>query len=122
MLGPPLLIGEKVFYTKHGFIVSGTVKWLGRLQEAFGNQMVAGLVLVRIIEKKKLCGFFFADYYIIHSFIRYVRIIKKYSDNFASEYLLLGASSALTSTFFNHDAYVDILTAHIKKCDKNIVK
>ena len=51
MLGPPLLIGEKVFYTKHGFIVSGTVKWLGRLQEAFGNQMVAGLVLVRNIEK-----------------------------------------------------------------------
>ena len=47
MLGPPLLIGEKVFYTKHGFIVSGTVKWLGRLQEAFGNKMVAGLVLVR---------------------------------------------------------------------------
>ena len=51
MLGPPLLIGEKVFYTKHGFIVSGTVKWLGRLQEAFGNQMVAGLVLVRNIDK-----------------------------------------------------------------------
>ena len=50
MLGPPLLIGEKVFYTKHGFIVSGTVKWLGRLQEAFGNKMVAGLVLVRNIE------------------------------------------------------------------------
>ena len=50
MLGPPLLIGEKVFYTKHGFIVSGTVKWLGRLQEAFGNQMVAGLVLVRNID------------------------------------------------------------------------
>ena len=62
MLGPPLLIGEKVFYTKHGFIVSGTVKWLGRLQEAFGNQMVAGLVLVR---NGKYCVDFFADY-IIH--------------------------------------------------------
>ena len=46
MLGPPLLIGEKVFYTKHGFILSGTVKWLGRLQEAFGNQMIAGILLV----------------------------------------------------------------------------
>ena len=49
MLGPPLLIGEKVFYTKHGFIVSGTVKWLGRLQEVFGNQMVAGILLVSFI-------------------------------------------------------------------------
>ena len=47
MLGPPLLIGEKVFYTKHGFIASGIVKWLGRLQEVFGNQMVAGLLMVR---------------------------------------------------------------------------
>lgn len=47
MLGPPLLIGEKVFYTKHGFIASGTVKWLGRLQEVFGNQMVAGILMVR---------------------------------------------------------------------------
>ena len=47
MLGPPLLIGEKVFYTKHGFIASGTVKWLGRLQEVFGNQMVAGVLMVR---------------------------------------------------------------------------
>ena len=46
MLGPPLLIGEKVFYTKHGFILSGTVKWLGRLQETFGNQMIAGILLV----------------------------------------------------------------------------
>lgn len=47
MLGPPLLIGEKVFYTKHGIIASGVVKWLGRLQEVFGNQMVAGLLMVR---------------------------------------------------------------------------
>jgi hypothetical protein len=47
MLGPPLLIGEKVFYTKHGFIANGTVKWLGRLQEDFGNQMVAGILMVR---------------------------------------------------------------------------
>ena len=46
MLGPPLLIGEKVFYTKHGFVLSGTVKWLGRLQEAFGNQMATGIILV----------------------------------------------------------------------------
>ena len=70
MLGPPLLIGEKVFYTKHGFIVSGTVKWLGRLQEAFGNQMVAGLVLVRNIENIYilLCGFFYGNF-IIHSFM-----------------------------------------------------
>ena len=47
MLGPPLLIGEKVFYSKRGFIASGTVKWLGRLQEVFGNQMIAGLLMVR---------------------------------------------------------------------------
>ena len=52
MLGPPLLIGEKVFYTKHGFIASGTVKWLGRLQEVFGNQMVAGVLMVREINHK----------------------------------------------------------------------
>ena len=70
MLGPPLLIGEKVFYTKHGFIVSGTVKWLGRLQEAFGNQMVAGLVLVRNIENIYilLCDFIYGNF-IIHSFM-----------------------------------------------------
>ena len=48
MLGPPLLIGEKVFYTKHGFIASGTIKWLGRLQEVYGNQMVAGILMVRM--------------------------------------------------------------------------
>merc|ERR1712029_625942 len=45
MLGPPLLIGEKVFYTKHGLIASGTVKWLGRLQEVFGNQMACGILM-----------------------------------------------------------------------------
>ena len=47
MLGPPLLIGEKVFYTKHGLIASGIVKWLGRLQEVFGNQMACGILMVR---------------------------------------------------------------------------
>ena len=57
MLGPPLLIGEKVFYTKHGFIVSGTVKWLGRLQEVFGNQMVAGILLVSFTLNIKYCTF-----------------------------------------------------------------
>ena len=49
MLGPPMLIGERVFYTKHGFVASGTIKWLGRLQDYFGNQMVAGILMVRII-------------------------------------------------------------------------
>ena len=54
MLGPPLLIGEKVFYTKHGLIASGTVKWLGRLQEVFGNQMACGILMVRknFLDKK----------------------------------------------------------------------
>lgn len=51
MLGPPLLIGERVFYTYNGFVASGTIKWLGRLQEsAFGNQMVAGVLLVNIYQ------------------------------------------------------------------------
>ena len=49
MLGPPLLIGEKIFYSKDGNnVVPGTVKWLGKILECFGNQMVAGLALVRI--------------------------------------------------------------------------
>ena len=48
MLGPPLLIGEKVFYSKNGTtVVPGTVRWLGKLPDCFGNQMVAGLALVR---------------------------------------------------------------------------
>ena len=48
MLGPPLLIGEKIFYSKDGNnVVPGTVKWLGKILECFGNQMVAGLALVR---------------------------------------------------------------------------
>ena len=47
MLGPPLLIGEKVFYSKDGTtVIPGTVRWLGKLQDCFGNQMVAGLALV----------------------------------------------------------------------------
>ena len=50
MLGPPLLIGEKIFYSKDGNnVVPGTVKWLGKILECFGNQMVAGLALVRCI-------------------------------------------------------------------------
>ncbi len=47
MLGPPLLIGERVFYSKDGtLILPGTIRWLGKLQECFGNQMVAGVALV----------------------------------------------------------------------------
>ena len=47
MLGPPLLIGEKIFYSKDGNnVIPGTVKWLGKILECFGNQMVAGLALV----------------------------------------------------------------------------
>ena len=57
MLGPPLLIGEKVFYSKRGFIASGTVKWLGRLQEVFGNQMIAGLLMVRHLRNSILAVF-----------------------------------------------------------------
>ena len=57
MLGPPLLIGERVFYTKHGFVASGTIKWLGKLQEAFGNQMVAGVYLVRLESEQNILDF-----------------------------------------------------------------
>ena len=47
MLGPPLLIGEKIFYSKNGTtVIPGTVRWLGKLLDCFGNQMVAGLALV----------------------------------------------------------------------------
>ena len=47
MLGPPFLIGEKVFYSKNGTnFMPGTVRWLGKLQDCFGNQMVAGVALV----------------------------------------------------------------------------
>ena len=50
MLGPPLLIGEKVFYSKNGTtVIPGTVRWLGKLPDCFGNQMVAGLALVRFL-------------------------------------------------------------------------
>ena len=54
MLGPPLLIGEKVFYTKHGLIASGIVKWLGRLQEVIVNQTACRILMVHknYIEKK----------------------------------------------------------------------
>ena len=51
MLGPPLLIGERVFYVADDGIevVPGVVRWLGRIQECFGNQMIAGVALVYIL-------------------------------------------------------------------------
>ena len=60
MLGPPLLIGEKIFYSKDGNnVVPGTVKWLGKILECFGNQMVAGLALVRYNNEISLKDFMF---------------------------------------------------------------
>ena len=60
MLGPPLLIGDRVFYTGDSgrvrvsgdnlAFIPGVVKWMGRIQECFGNQMIAGVALVSITE------------------------------------------------------------------------
>ena len=59
MLGPPLLIGDRVFYTGDSgrvrvsgdnlAFIPGVVKWMGRIQECFGNQMIAGVALVSIL-------------------------------------------------------------------------
>ena len=56
-LGPPLLIGDRVFYTGEAgrsrvtgdnlAFMPGIVRWMGRIQECFGDQMIAGVALVR---------------------------------------------------------------------------
>ena len=47
MLGPPLLIGDHVACKVNAEFVVGRVRWLGRLPQKFGQQMVAGIELVR---------------------------------------------------------------------------
>jgi hypothetical protein len=49
LLGPPLLVGERIVFRNHGNYLPGTIRWLGRLRDCFGNQMVAGLVLVSAV-------------------------------------------------------------------------
>ena len=49
LLGPPLVVGEKIVFRNNGDYLPGTIRWMGRLQDCFGNQMVAGLALVSTI-------------------------------------------------------------------------
>lgn len=46
MLGPPLLIGERVVHQMGAEHQAGTVRWLGRIPAKFGDQMVVGVELV----------------------------------------------------------------------------
>ena len=46
MLGPPLLIGERVVHELGADQQVGTVRWLGRIPAKFGGQMVVGVELV----------------------------------------------------------------------------
>ena len=57
MLRPPVLVGETVGYDVNGFSQGGslglaemrvgTVRWMGRLKELHGQEMVVGLEMVR---------------------------------------------------------------------------
>jgi hypothetical protein len=48
MLGPPLLIGDRVAYCHDtGAYLNGSIKWMGRILPEFGQQMVVGVELVR---------------------------------------------------------------------------
>ena len=47
MLGPPLLIGDHVAYScDSGAFLHGTVRWMGRVAQLYGHQMVVGVELV----------------------------------------------------------------------------
>ena len=48
MLGPPVLMGDRVAWLGTEEPVMATVRWLGRLPELFPHQMVAGISLVRV--------------------------------------------------------------------------
>ena len=48
MLGPPVLMGDRVAWLGTEEPVLATVRWLGRLPELFPQQMVAGISLVRV--------------------------------------------------------------------------
>ena len=58
LLGPPLLVGEKIIYRHHGNYFPGTIRWMGRIQECFGNQMVAGVALVTILVTISVLDYF----------------------------------------------------------------
>ena len=45
MLGPPLLVGDRVAHLGEEEPVLGSVRWLGRLPDLFPHQLVAGLTL-----------------------------------------------------------------------------
>ena len=45
MLGPPLLVGDRVAHLGEEEPVLGSVRWLGRLPDLFPHQLVAGLML-----------------------------------------------------------------------------
>ena len=47
MLGPPVLIGDRVAYVGADEPMLATVRWLGRLPDIFQHQLVAGISLVR---------------------------------------------------------------------------
>ena len=46
MLGPPVLIGDRVAHVGSEEPMLATVRWLGRLPDHFPHQMVAGISLV----------------------------------------------------------------------------
>ena len=47
MLGPPVLMGDRVVYVGGDEPLQATVRWLGRIPDSFNNQLVAGISLVR---------------------------------------------------------------------------
>ena len=46
LLGPPVLMGDRVAWLGPEEPLMATVRWLGRLPEVFPHQMVAGISLV----------------------------------------------------------------------------
>ena len=47
MLGPPVLMGDRVAWVGTEEPVLATVRWLGRLPDLYPQEMVAGISLVR---------------------------------------------------------------------------
>ena len=46
LLGPPVLIGDRVAFMGTEEPLLATVRWLGRLPDVFHHQLVAGIALV----------------------------------------------------------------------------
>ena len=67
LLGPPVLMGDRVAWLGPEEPLLATVRWLGRLPEVFPQQMVAGISLVtfytyyyyRVIERIRIQRFLF---------------------------------------------------------------